>query len=103
MMPKRLYYLFTGFLHQSQSIWFFCLFHRVEQEAVIKHQEQEEKQRQRALRYANSIRHQIKEQKSCAAARRKQSFQEGRELTQKEQQRRLLLGEIREKKLQELR
>ncbi|TWW77563.1 cilia- and flagella-associated protein 45 [Takifugu flavidus] len=76
---------------------------KVEQEAVIKRQEQEEKQRQRALGYANSIRHQIKEQKSCAAARRKQSFQEGRELTQKEQQRRLLLSEIREKKLQELR
>lgn len=95
--------VFQVFLQHSASIWFFCSFHRVEQAAVMKHLEQEEKQRQRALRYANAIRHQMQERRGSVAARRKRTFQEGRELTQKEQQRRLLLGEIREKKLQELR
>lgn len=76
---------------------------RAEQEAVVKHQQQEEKQRQRALSYADSIRGQMQQRQSSAAARRRLTVQEGRQRGLKEQQRRLRLTELTQKKLQELR
>lgn len=85
------------------SSLFFSLLHRAEQEAVKKHEAQEEKQRQRALRYANAIRQQMEEQQSSAAARRRRSFQEERQLSSRQQRRRLQLSHIRQEKLQELR
>lgn len=85
------------------SILVFLSPHRVEQEAIIKQKEEEEKQRQKAHHNADAIRHQMKEHELSAVAKHRETFQEGRRLTQKAVQRHVRLGEIKEKKLKELR
>lgn len=77
--------------------------HRVEQEAVMKQKQEEEKLRQKAHRHAGAIQHQVKERELSAIAKRRETFQEGHQLTEKHLQRRVRLGEMKEKKLKELR
>lgn len=82
---------------------FYLSPHRVEQEAVVKLKEEEEKQRQKAHHHAGAIRHQVKERELSAIAKRRETFQEGHRLAEKAERRRVRLGEIKEKKLKELR
>ncbi|KAM8767905.1 cilia- and flagella-associated protein 45 [Acanthopagrus schlegelii] len=75
---------------------------KVQQEAIIKQKEEEEKQRQKAHRRAEAIRQQVKERELSAIAKRRQIFQEADRLIEEAQQRRVRLNEIKEKKLREL-
>ncbi|XP_036930514.1 cilia- and flagella-associated protein 45 isoform X1 [Acanthopagrus latus] len=75
---------------------------KVQQEAIIKQKEEEEKQRQKAHRRAEAIRQQVKERELSAIAKRRQIFQEADRLIEEAQQRRARLNEIKEKKLREL-
>lgn len=78
-----------------------CL-HRVQKEAITKQMEEENKQRQKALRHSEAIRRQVKERELLAVARRKELFKEADRLTEEARQRRQRLDEIKEKKLKEL-
>lgn len=69
----------------------------------MKQRQEEERQRQRARRHAEAIQRQMKEQELAAITKRRETFQEGHQMSEKDQQRRLRLGEIKEKKLKELR
>ncbi|XP_073351284.1 cilia- and flagella-associated protein 45 [Pagrus major] len=75
---------------------------KVQQEAIIKQKEEEEKQHQKAQRHTEVIRQQMKERELCAIAKRRQTFQEADRLIEEAQQRRARLDEIKEKKLREL-
>ena len=74
----------------------------MQQEAIIKQKEEEEKQRQKAHRRAEAIRQQVKERELSAIAKRRQIFQEADRLIEEAQQRRARLNEIKVKKLREL-
>ncbi|XP_049460187.1 cilia- and flagella-associated protein 45 [Epinephelus fuscoguttatus] len=76
---------------------------KVQQEASIKQKEDEEKQRQKALRHAEAIRNQVKERELSAIAKRREIFKEADRLIEEARQRRVRLDEIKEKKLKELR
>lgn len=69
----------------------------------MKQKQEEEKQRHRARRHAEAIQRQVKERELAAITKRRQTFQEGHEMSERDQQRRLRLGEIKERKLKELR
>ncbi|TKS81265.1 Cilia- and flagella-associated protein 45 [Collichthys lucidus] len=75
---------------------------KVQQEAIIKQKEEEEKQRQKAQRHAEEIRQQVKERELSAIAKRREKFREADGLMEEARQRRMRLDEIKEKKLQEL-
>uniref|UniRef100_UPI0037E9A1B8 cilia- and flagella-associated protein 45 n=1 Tax=Semicossyphus pulcher TaxID=241346 RepID=UPI0037E9A1B8 len=75
---------------------------KVQQEALIKQSEEEEKQRQKAQHHAEAIRHQVKERKFSAITKRKEIFKEAECLIEEARQRRLRLDEIKDKKLKEL-
>lgn len=64
--------------------------------------EEEEKQRQKALRHSESIRQQVKERELSAIAKRREIFKESDRLIEEARQRRMRLNEIKEKKLKEL-
>ncbi|KAI3354425.1 hypothetical protein L3Q82_018952, partial [Scortum barcoo] len=76
--------------------------HRVQQEAIVKQMEEEEKQRQKANRHAEAIRHQVRERELSAIAKRRELFKEADRLMEEARQRRMRLDEIKEKKLKEL-
>ncbi|XP_017275540.1 cilia- and flagella-associated protein 45 isoform X2 [Kryptolebias marmoratus] len=75
---------------------------KVQKEVIAKEKEQEERQLQKALRHAETIRQQVKEQELSAVARRREFFREADRLMEEERQRRVRLREIKEKKLMEL-
>ncbi|KAE8295494.1 Cilia- and flagella-associated protein 45 [Larimichthys crocea] len=75
---------------------------KVQQEAIIKQKEEEERQRQKAQRHAEEIRQQVKERELSAIAKRREKFKEADGLMEEARQRRMRLDEIKEKKLQEL-
>lgn len=75
---------------------------KVQQEAIIKQKEEEEKQRQKALHYSDAIRQQMKERELSAIAKRRETFEEADRLIEEARQRRVRLEEIKEKKLKEL-
>lgn len=70
---------------------------------MMKLKEEEEKQHQKTQRHAAAIQQQVKECKLLGIAKRRETFQEGHQLTEKDLQRRLHLSEIKKKKLEELR
>ncbi|KAF0030851.1 hypothetical protein F2P81_017582 [Scophthalmus maximus] len=75
---------------------------KVQQEAMVKLMEEEEKQRQRALGHAEAIRQQVKERELSAVARRRDMFKEADRLITEAQLRQRRLDEFKEKKLKEL-
>ncbi|XP_012705604.2 cilia- and flagella-associated protein 45 [Fundulus heteroclitus] len=75
---------------------------KTQQEAMAKQKELKEKQLQKALRHAESLRQQMKEQELSAIAQRRERFQEVNRLMEEDRQRRLRLIEVKEKKLKEL-
>ncbi len=74
----------------------------MQQEAIIKQKEEEEKQRQKALQHAEAIRRQVKERELSAITKRREVLKEADRLMEEAHQRRIRLNEIKEKKLQEL-
>ncbi|XP_049900894.1 cilia- and flagella-associated protein 45-like [Epinephelus moara] len=76
---------------------------KVQQEALIKQEEAEEKQRQKAHRYSETIRNQVKAHELSAAAQRREVFKEADRLMEEARQRRVRLDEVKKKKLKELR
>lgn len=74
----------------------------MQQETIIKQKEEEEKQRQKANRHAEAIRHQVRERELSAIAKRREIFKEADRLIEEARQRRVRLDEIKEKKLKEL-
>ena len=76
--------------------------HRVQQEAIVKQMEGEEKRRQKAQRHSEAIRNQVKERELSAIAKRREIFKEADRLMEEARQRRVRLDEIKEKKLKEL-
>lgn len=93
-------------LHYFINITFPCHFsfspHRVQQEAIIKQKEDEEKQHQKMQRHAEAIRHQVRERELSAVAKRREIFKEADRLVEEARQRRMRLDDIKEKKLKEL-
>lgn len=77
--------------------------HRVQQEAIVRQKEVEEKQREKAQRNLEAIRHQVKERELSAIAKRREIFKEVDRLMEETRQRRMRLDEIKDKKLKELR
>ncbi|KAM4589231.1 LOW QUALITY PROTEIN: cilia- and flagella-associated protein 45 [Fundulus diaphanus] len=75
---------------------------KTQQEAMAKQKELKEKQLQKALRHAESLRQQMKEQELSALAKRRERFKEVDRLMEEERQRGLRLIEVKEKKLKEL-
>ncbi|XP_037631053.1 cilia- and flagella-associated protein 45 [Sebastes umbrosus] len=75
---------------------------KAQQEAIIKQKEEEEKQRQKALRHADSIRTQVKEHVISAMAKRRETFKEADQMMEEARLRRIRLDEIKERKLKEL-
>ncbi|XP_026225306.1 cilia- and flagella-associated protein 45 isoform X3 [Anabas testudineus] len=75
---------------------------KVQQEAVVRQKEEEEKQHHKALRYSDAIRQQMKEREFSAIAKRRDIFKEADQLIEEARQRRMRLDEIKEKKLKEL-
>ncbi len=74
----------------------------MQQEAIIKQKEEEEKQHQKALQHAEAIRRQVRERELSAIAKRREVLKEADRLMEEAHQRRIRLNEIKEKKLQEL-
>ncbi|XP_020500253.1 cilia- and flagella-associated protein 45 isoform X2 [Labrus bergylta] len=74
----------------------------VQQEAINKQKEVEEKQRQNAKHHAEAIRHQVKEQQLSTILKRREIFKEAECLVEEARQRRARLNEIKMKKLKEL-
>lgn len=74
----------------------------MQQEAIIKQKEEEEKLRQKALRHSEAIRQQVRERELTAVAKRREIFKEADQLSEEARQRRMRLDEIKEKKLKEL-
>ncbi|XP_010776750.1 uncharacterized protein [Notothenia coriiceps] len=74
----------------------------VQQQAIVKLKEEEEKRRQKLSRHSEAIRTQVKEQELSAVAKRRELFKESERLMEEDRQRRVRLEEIKEKKLQEL-
>lgn len=70
---------------------------------MARRQKQEERQRQMARRHAEAIQQQVKERELSAIARRRQTFQEGHQLEERNRQRNARLQEMKERKLKELR
>ncbi|XP_035536475.1 cilia- and flagella-associated protein 45 [Morone saxatilis] len=75
---------------------------KAQQEAIIKHKEEEEQRRQKALRHADAIRRQVKDCELSAITNRRQTFEEADRLIEEARQRRMRLDEIKQKKLKEL-
>ncbi|KAM7399561.1 hypothetical protein PAMP_018826 [Pampus punctatissimus] len=75
---------------------------KVQQEAIIKQKEEEEKLRQKALHHSEAIRQQVKERELMTVAKRREIFKEADTLGKEARQRRMRLDEIKEKKLKEL-
>ncbi|XP_062275902.1 cilia- and flagella-associated protein 45-like [Scomber scombrus] len=75
---------------------------KVQQEAIIKQKQEEDKLRQKAFRHSEAIRQQVKERELTAVAKRREIFKETDQLSEEARQRRMRLDEIKEKKLQEL-
>ncbi|XP_029372731.1 cilia- and flagella-associated protein 45 [Echeneis naucrates] len=75
---------------------------RAQQEGISKQMEEEERQRQKALRHSEAIRQQVKERELSAITRRRETFNEADRLVEEARQRRQRLDEIKEKKLKEL-
>ncbi|XP_069390188.1 cilia- and flagella-associated protein 45 [Paralichthys olivaceus] len=75
---------------------------KVQEEARAKQMEEEEKQRQKALRHSEAIRQQVRERELSAVARRREVFKEADQLMEEAQQRRLRINKFKEKKLKEL-
>ncbi|XP_022602067.1 cilia- and flagella-associated protein 45 [Seriola dumerili] len=75
---------------------------KVQQEAIAKQMEEEEKQHQKAQRHSLAIRHQVKERELSAIAQRREIFKEADRLIEEARQRRMRLDDIKEKKLKEL-
>ncbi|XP_071327968.1 cilia- and flagella-associated protein 45 [Trachinotus anak] len=75
---------------------------KVQQEAITKKMEEEEKQRQKAQHHSEAIRHQVKDRELSAIAQRRETFKEADRLIEEARQRRMRLDEIKEKKLKEL-
>ncbi|XP_050921310.1 cilia- and flagella-associated protein 45 [Lates calcarifer] len=76
---------------------------KVQQEAIVRQKEVEEKQREKAQRNLEAIRHQVKERELSAIAKRREIFKEVDRLMEETRQRRMRLDEIKDKKLKELR
>ncbi|KAM6931667.1 cilia- and flagella-associated protein 45 [Lycodopsis pacificus] len=76
---------------------------KAQQAAIIKQKAEEEKQQQKARRYADAIRNQVKEHEVSAVAQRKEIFKEANQFVEAARQRRVRLDDIKEKKLKELR
>ncbi|XP_005914524.1 cilia- and flagella-associated protein 45 isoform X1 [Haplochromis burtoni] len=76
---------------------------KAQKEAEAKEKEQQERQRQKALRHAEAVRQQVNERKKLAKAEHRERFGEADKLLKEAQQRQMLLNEIKEKKLKELR
>lgn len=74
----------------------------MQQEAIIKQKEDEERQRLKMQRHAEAIRHQVKERELSAVAKRREIFKEADRLVEEARQRRMRLDDIKEKKLKEL-
>lgn len=74
----------------------------MQEEAIIKQKEEEQKLRQKALRHSEAIRQQVKERELTAVAKRREIFKETDQLSEEARQRRMRLDEIKEKKLNEL-
>lgn len=70
---------------------------------MARRQQQEERQRQMARHHAEAIQQQVKERELSAIARRRQTFQEGHQLEERNRQRNARLQEMKERKLKELR
>lgn len=70
---------------------------------MARQQQQAERQRQLARRHADAIQQQVKERELSAVARRRQTFQEGHQLEERNRQRNARLQEMKERKLKELR
>lgn len=70
---------------------------------MARRQQQEERQWQMARRHAEAIQQQVKERELSAIARRRQTFQEGHQLEERNRQRNARLQEMKERKLKELR
>ncbi|KAM4628415.1 cilia- and flagella-associated protein 45 [Polymixia lowei] len=75
---------------------------KAQQEAIAKRKEEEDRQRQRALRHAEGVRQQVRECELSAVAKRREIFKERDRLEEEARQRRTRLDEIKEKKLREL-
>ncbi|KAM9332555.1 cilia- and flagella-associated protein 45 [Pholidichthys leucotaenia] len=75
---------------------------KVQKEAMVKHREEEERQRQKAQHHIQAIRQQMKERELSAISKRRDTFQEASRLVEEARQRRVRLDEMKEKKLREL-
>lgn len=75
---------------------------KMQQDAVVRHEQAEERRRKEALQTAEVLQQQMKERKAMTMARFRESMDHAKELAEAEQQRLADLSECREKKLQEL-
>uniref|UniRef100_A0A3B4UTP0 Cilia- and flagella-associated protein 45 n=1 Tax=Seriola dumerili TaxID=41447 RepID=A0A3B4UTP0_SERDU len=76
---------------------------KVQEQALVRQKEMEEKQREKALRHAETIRQQIREHELSAIAKRREIFQQAHELTNEDHERLVRLNEVKETKLKKLR
>uniref|UniRef100_A0A3B4XD65 Cilia- and flagella-associated protein 45 n=1 Tax=Seriola lalandi dorsalis TaxID=1841481 RepID=A0A3B4XD65_SERLL len=76
---------------------------KVQEQALVRQKEMEEKQREKALRHADTIRQQIREHELSAIAKRREIFQQAHELTNEDHERLVRLNEVKETKLKKLR
>ncbi|XP_034404294.1 cilia- and flagella-associated protein 45 [Cyclopterus lumpus] len=75
---------------------------KVQHEAIVRQQEDEQKQQQKARNHADAIRNQVRERGLSAVAKRREIFKEANQFVEEARQRRVRLDEIKEKKLKEL-
>ncbi|KAK7882993.1 hypothetical protein WMY93_029167 [Mugilogobius chulae] len=76
---------------------------KVQQEAIIKEKQEEEKFQLKAQRNAEAIRQQVKERELSAINKRRERYKDAEQLNEEARLRRMRLNEIKEKKLNELR
>ncbi|XP_055081927.1 cilia- and flagella-associated protein 45 isoform X2 [Periophthalmus magnuspinnatus] len=76
---------------------------KVQQEAITKEKEEEEKFQLNARRNAEAIRQQVKDRELSAIAKRREMFKDAEQLSEEARLRRLRLSEIKAKKLNDLR
>jgi len=74
----------------------------VQHDAIVRQEEDEKKQRQKARSHAVAIRSQVEERERSAEAKRRETFKEANQFVEEARQRRVRLDEIKEKKLKEL-
>ncbi|XP_051934451.1 cilia- and flagella-associated protein 45 isoform X2 [Hippocampus zosterae] len=75
---------------------------KVQQEASVRQNEEDQKRRQKALRHAEAIRQQVKELEMANVTKCQETFKEAEKLSEEARQRRKRIGDIKRKKLKEL-